>query len=59
MAGTPVEDYQGSLIHDHEKTFHRYGCGHRECLAHVLRCLKGSMENEPERKWNLAGSVSP
>ena len=21
------------------------------CLAHILRCLKGSMENEPERSW--------
>ena len=54
VAGTPVEDYQGILIHDHEKTFYRYGCGHQECLAHVLRYLKGSMENEPERKWNRA-----
>ena len=54
VAGTPVEDYQGILIHDHEKTFYRYGCGHQECLAHVLRYLKGSMENEPERKWNQA-----
>ena len=40
------------MIHDHEKTFYRYGTAHQECLAHVLRYLKGSMENEPERKWN-------
>ena len=59
VAGTPVEDYQGILIHDHEKTFYRYGCSHQECLAHVLGHLKGSMENEPERKWNLAGSAIP
>lgn len=52
VAGTPAEDYQGILVHDHEKTFYRYGSGHQECLAHVLRYLKGSMENEPERKWN-------
>ena len=32
-----------------------------DMLAHVLRYLKGSMENEPEpeRKWNLAGSAIP
>ena len=52
VAGTPIEDYQGILVHDHEKTFYRYGSAHQECLAHVLRYLKGSMENEPERTWN-------
>ncbi|MDO5411801.1 MAG: transposase [Lachnospiraceae bacterium] len=52
VAGTLIEDYQGILIHDHEKTFYRYGSAHQECLAHVLRYLKGSMENEPERTWN-------
>ena len=52
VAGTLIEDYQGILIHDHEKTFYRYGTAHQECLAHVLRYLKGSMENEPERTWN-------
>lgn len=52
VAGTLIEDYQGILIHGHEKTFYRYGTAHQECLAHVLRYLKGSMENEPERTWN-------
>lgn len=52
VAGTLAEDYQGILIHDHEKTFYRYGTAHQECLAHVLRYLKGSMENEAERTWN-------
>lgn len=52
VAGTLIEDYQGTLIHDHEKTFYRYATAHQECLAHVLRYLKGSMENEPERAWN-------
>lgn len=52
VAGTPIEDYQGILVHDHEKTFYRYGTAHQECLAHVLRYLKGSMENEPDRTWN-------
>lgn len=52
IKGTPVEDYQGTLIHDHEKTFYHYGSDHQECMAHILRYLKDSMENEPERKWN-------
>lgn len=52
VKGTPVEDYQGILVHDHDKTFYHYGTGHQECLAHILRYLKDSMENEPERTWN-------
>lgn len=52
VKGTPVEDYQGILVHDHEKTFYHYGTGHQECLAHILRYLKDSMQNEPERTWN-------
>ena len=47
-----MEDYQGILVHDHEKTFFHYGADHQECLAHVLRYLKDSIENEGERSWN-------
>ena len=39
VKGTPVEDYQGILVHDHEKTFFHYGTDHQGCLAHVLRYL--------------------
>lgn len=49
---TPAEDYQGILVHDHDKTFYSYGSSHQECLAHVLRYLKDSMGNEPDRSWN-------
>ena len=52
IKGTPVEDYQGILVHDHEKTFYKYGAGHQECLAHVLRYLKDSIDNESDRTWN-------
>lgn len=52
VKGTPVEDYQGILVHDHEKTFYNYGTGHQECLAHVLRYLKDSIDNEADRTWN-------
>lgn len=49
---TPVEDYQGILVHDHDRTFYNYGDNHQECLVHVLRYLKNSMENEPSLNWN-------
>ena len=52
VKGTVTEDYQGILIHDHESTFYRYGTGHQECLAHILRYLKDSIQNEPDRTWN-------
>lgn len=35
-----------------DRTFYNYGTDHQECLAHVLRYLKGSMDNEPDRTWN-------
>jgi len=53
VKATPVENYQGNLVHDHDLTFYTYGNGHQECLAHVLRYLKSSMENEPALKWNI------
>ena len=52
VEGTPAENYQGILVHDHELTFYNYGSDHQECLAHVLRYLKDSIDNEPERTWN-------
>lgn len=52
VKGTPVEDYQGILVHDHERTFYNYGTDHQECLAHVLRYLKDSIDNEADRTWN-------
>ena len=52
VKGTVAEDYQGILVHDHDITFYNYGADHQECLAHVLRYLKDSIENEPDRIWN-------
>ncbi|MFR7849104.1 MAG: IS66 family transposase [Coprococcus phoceensis] len=40
------------MVHDHDLTFYHYGANHQECLAHVLRYLKDSIDNEPERTWN-------
>ena len=52
VKGTPAEDYQGILVHDHDTTFYSYGSEHQECLAHILRYLKDSIQNEPDRTWN-------
>lgn len=52
VKGTPVEDYQGTLVHDHDTTFYSYGSDHQECLAHILRYLKDSIDNEPDLTWN-------
>ena len=30
---TVTEDYQGILVHDHDRTFYNYGTDHQECLA--------------------------
>jgi hypothetical protein len=49
---TPVEDYLGILVHDHDTTFYKYGSDHQECLAHILRYLLDSVENEPGRTWS-------
>lgn len=52
LKGTPVEEYQQTLVHDHDRTYYQYGNHHQECLAHVLRYLKDSMANEPGLTWN-------
>lgn len=52
IAGTPVEDSQNTLVHDHDRTFYNYGGAHQECLDHVSRYLKDSMDNEHNCSWN-------
>lgn len=52
VKGSPAELYEGTVISDHESTFQKYGTRHQECLAHVERYLRSSIENEPELKWN-------
>lgn len=52
VKGSPAEFYCGTLVHDHEATFQNYGSRHQECLVHVERHLRSSMENEPGLEWN-------
>ncbi len=53
VKGTPVDLNQSAIfIHDHDTTFYNYGSDHQECIAHILRYCKDSIQNEPDRKWN-------
>ncbi len=52
IKGTPVESFGGILIHDHEAGFYSYGSDHQECMVHIERHLRDSMENEKNLTWN-------
>lgn len=52
LSKTPVKNFEGTIIHDHDKTYYSYGSSHQECLAHVLRYLVGAIESEPNLKWH-------
>ena len=52
VKGSPAELYQGTLVHDHEATFQNHGSRHQECMVHVERYLRSSLENEPNLTWN-------
>lgn len=51
IKGTPLENYAGTVVHDHDITFYSYGTGHQECTQHDIRYLTGSIQNEPELTW--------
>jgi hypothetical protein len=52
IVGSPIELYQFILVHDHDLTFYSFGGNHQECLDHILRYLKNSMQNEPHLTWS-------
>jgi hypothetical protein len=49
---TVVKNFGGTLVHDHDTAYYHYASEHQECIAHVLRYLKDSMQNEPWLTWN-------
>lgn len=53
VKGTPVETFGGILIHDHEACFYSYGSDHQECMVHIERYLRDSIENEKNLTWNV------
>ena len=52
VKGSPLENYNGTLISDHEAALIKHGSRHQECMAHVERYARGSVQNELELKWN-------
>ena len=52
IQGTPLENYVGIAVHDHDTTYYSYASAHQECMQHNIRYLIGSEENEQELKWN-------
>jgi len=52
IEGSPLDGYQGSVTHDHETAFYKYGRAHQECLQHVLRYLLDSINNEANLTWS-------
>lgn len=52
VKGTPAELNPNVLVHDHDRTFYKYGSMHQECLIHVLRYLLDSTQNEKHLTWN-------
>ena len=47
-----LDTYHGVLVSDHEAAFVNLDCLHQECSSHTLRYGIGSVENEPNLKWN-------
>ena len=52
LTNTPLKNFNGTVVHDHDRSYYSYGLNHQECIAHVLRYLLGSMENEPHLTWH-------
>ena len=53
VKGTPAEVNPNTCVSDHEAALIKLGSRHQECLVHVYRYLKGSIENEPNLTWNI------
>lgn len=43
-----LNGYGGVLVHDHFKPLYDFLCGHAECNVHILRYLKGVIQNEAQ-----------
>lgn len=48
IKGALAEQYGGILVDDHEACCFHYGAGHQDCLEHIDRRLRDSME----KGWN-------
>lgn len=54
LSKTPLKDYLGAVIHDHDISYYNDAFDfrlHQECLAHILRYLQDSIDNETNLVW--------
>lgn len=55
ISSTILSEYAGTVIHDHDTAYYNevFSFDNQECLSHILRYLKDSIENEPNLTWAL------
>ena len=49
---TPLENYDGIVVSDHESAIKKKGGKHQECLAHILRYILCAMLMEKDKTWH-------
>lgn len=52
VKGSPLEFYNGILVSDHEAAIIKHGSQRQECMAHIQRYIRASIENEADKTWN-------
>lgn len=52
VEGSPLENYTGTVVSDHEAAIIKHGSKHQECLAHVYRQARGASEMELDKTWH-------
>lgn len=52
VKGSPLEFYGGILVSDHESAIIKHGNQRQECMAHIQRYMRASIENEPDKTWS-------
>ena len=52
VKGSPLEVFENILVSDHESAIIKHGSLRQECIEHVQRYARSSVENEPDREWN-------
>ena len=52
VKGSPLEFYDGILVSDHESAIIKHGSLRQECMGHIQRYMRGSIENEKDKTWS-------
>ncbi len=52
VEGSPLEEFNNTLVSDHEAAIICHGSRHQECMSHIKRYAQASIESEPSLTWN-------